>query len=66
MPDQQAEAVDKVIAVRSIGLELLSVFADSHARSAKDAERGAESMVAALDRVLELLDAPPELIATRR
>ena len=62
-PDQQAEAVDNVLAVRALGLQLLELFARSDARTADDARRGAGSMVAALDRVLELLDAPPELYA---
>jgi len=60
-PDQQAEAVDNVLAVRSLGLQLLELFEHSGARTAKDARRGAETMVSALDRVLELLDAPPDL-----
>jgi hypothetical protein len=60
-PDQQAEAVDKVLAVRGLGAELLDVFAASDRKSARDAQRGAEAMLAALDRVLELLDAPAEL-----
>ena len=62
-PDQQAEAVDNVLAVRQLGMQLLELFEHSDAKTAADAERGAEAMVAALNRVLELLDAPPELYA---
>jgi hypothetical protein len=60
-PDQQAEAVDNVLAVRKLGAELLDLFAASDRKSARDAQRGAQTMVAALDRVLEILDAPAEL-----
>jgi hypothetical protein len=60
-PADQAEAVGNLLAVRQLGIELVDVFAKSHGREARDAVKGAERMVASIDRVLELLDAPPDL-----
>ena len=60
-PTQQAEAVGHLLAVRQLGLEMIAVFSRSKAREAKDAVRGAEAMVASLNTVLELLDAPRDL-----
>jgi len=65
-PDQQAEAIDNVLAVRALGVQLLELFEHSGAKTAADAQRGAEMMVATLDRVLELLDAPLALFADNR
>jgi hypothetical protein len=59
-PVQQAEAVGHLLAVRQLGLDMVKVFTRSSAREAADAVRGAERMVASLNHVLELLDAPPE------
>ena len=59
-PIQQAEALGHVLAVRQLGLEIVSVLSHSHGREAKDAVRGAQAMVASLNTVLELLDAPPD------
>ena len=60
-PTQQAEAVGHVLAVRQLGLDMIAVFSRSGAKEAKDAVRGAEAMVASLNTVLELLDAPLDL-----
>jgi hypothetical protein len=60
-PAQQSEAVGNLLAVRQLGIDLVDVFAKSHGREARDAVKGAEKMVATIDRVLEILDAPAEL-----
>jgi len=60
-PAEQAEAVGNLLAVRQLGIELGEVFAESHGRKARDAVKGVERMVATIDRVLELLDAPADL-----
>ena len=54
-PLQQAEAVGNLLAVRQLAVELRStMFRPDEAKAMK----GADRMVAAIDRVLELLDAP--------
>ena len=65
-PTQQAEAIGNLVAVRRLGAEMIEVFSRSSAKEAPDARRGAESLVTAVDRVLELLEAPPDLYLDER
>jgi hypothetical protein len=58
-PAQQAEAVDHVLAIRTLGLTMADIFSAVHGKGADEAQRGAETMVKKLDRLLELLEAPP-------
>ena len=60
-PTEQAEAVGHVLAVRQLGQDMIAVFSRSGAKEAKAAVRGADAMVASLNKVLELLDAPRDL-----
>ena len=60
-PAQQAEAIADLVAVRELGSGMLTVFSRASGKNAEEALQGAERMVAAVDRLLELLDAPAEL-----
>jgi len=53
--EQQAEAIDDLRAVRALGAELAEVFESSFGKHAPEAHRGAEAMIAAIDRVLAIL-----------
>ena len=54
-PIQQAEAVGNLLAVRQLAVELRATFFRPGETAAV---KGADRMVAAIDRVLELLHAP--------
>jgi len=54
-PAEHAEAIGDLIAVRQLAAEMVDVL--SH--DSREAREGAERMVAAVDRVLELLGAQP-------
>ena len=60
-PAQQAEAVSGLVAVRELGLGMLGTFSQASGKNAEEARQGAERMVETINRLLELLDAPPEL-----
>jgi hypothetical protein len=60
-PAQQAEGIADLVAVRDLGLGMLTVFSRATGKNAEEALQGAERMVEAINRLLKLLDAPPEL-----
>jgi hypothetical protein len=60
-PAEQAEAIGNLVAVRQIGIDMAAVFSALGRKETVEAARGAERMVTAINRVLELLDAPPDL-----
>ena len=58
---QQAESVADLVAVRELGLGMLRAFSGASGKNAEAARQGAERMIETINRLLELLDTPPEL-----
>jgi hypothetical protein len=64
-PAQQAEAIGNLVAVRALGTEMFNLYSGFGGKDAASAAQGAERLVTAIDRVLELLEAPSSLLEGR-